>query len=367
MKPRDRTIDSQPRRRLGYPQRLWLIVLLFSCVLPTTGSAAPDRSPPDRPLLTYVASNGGICLVRADGSHPVRLTPRWRRIGTLSWSPRGRYLAFDRAIDSDHSTIFVADARGRVRWRFPIGTGEGKHSNHGPLWSPDGRHIAYHVGYAHVGGLAVARPDGSHAREIASSPAFPTYGPSNPAWTADGGCLAFNDGNGVEAPEGIFRICLDGGERRLLVANATEPAFSPDGSKLAYVALGSAGGAGVFIADADGGNSHRLDSSPQAGLPAWSPDGTRVAFLRAAAIVVASVDGSSQEVIASQVPSLQSLAWSPGGKLIAFSRGRSIVVARADGGGVQTVLSRVNGVTSAPAWRSPAPLPAVKHSPCPRR
>jgi Tol biopolymer transport system component len=345
-------------------------------------SGGTNNSRPARPLLTYVASNGGICLVRADGSHPVRLTPRRKDGGGPAWSPHGRYLAFGRQTGDERSKIFVANARGRIRWSFG-----GDQWNGGPIWSPDGQHIAYRWSVAHAFGLAVARMNGSDDHGVAASPGFPTYGPDHPAWTPDGQRLAFDDGNFVDTSQGIFTVALDGSDRRLLIADALSPAFSPDGKKVAYVAFhysqqhGVNKQGGIFIADADGTNPHLL--AAQTGqlywsTPAWSPDGKRLAFRRDTLLyeravhtdlVVQRVDGSGERVLASAPSSvgLSAPVWSPGGKYLAFLRNTNgaIVVARADGGGRQVVVARSGG--GLPAWRPAVALPAAKRPPCPRR
>lgn len=87
---------------------------------------------------------------------------------------------------------------------------------------------------------------------MASSPGFPTYGPAHPAWTADGQRLAFDHGDFVDTTQGIFTVALDGSDSRLLVADAISPAFSPDGSKLAYVPFHNWQPEGVFVAPKSG-------------------------------------------------------------------------------------------------------------------
>jgi Tol biopolymer transport system component len=268
------------------------------------------------------------------------------------------------------SKITVADARGHIRWTF------GEAPNNGlPLWAPDGRHIAYFFGWAHMGGLAVARRDGSDAHDVATSPPFPTYGPNQPAWTADGQRLAFVNGDDVDLPQGIYSVRPDGGGLRLLVGEAVEPAFSPDGSKLAYVALARSGQTGIFVADTDGRNPRVLSSSAHAVLPTWSPDASHIAFLRDSAVVVAKVDGSGERVISEEAGGSQVVSpplWSPGGKLVAYSRAPSVghgpgslVVARVDGGGKRVVLRRLKEYHF--AWRPAIALPSAKRPRCPLR
>jgi Tol biopolymer transport system component len=337
------------------------------------GIGAPAARSPA--LLTYVASPGGLCAVRADGSHPQRLTPAWR-LHSPTWSPRGAYVAFSRATGTGQSKIFVANAGGKIVSRFGSGTNNG-----GPLWSPDGRHIEYVGAFAHIYGLMVAAPDGSGDGEVAGSPAWPTYGPANPTWSPDGQRLAFTDGDDVAVPQGIFSVEVKGSDRRLLVRRAYYPAYSPDGTKLAFVAFGRTGLGGVFVANADGSEPRAVSVAAGAAMPAWSPDGTRIAFVRDSAIVAARADGSGEDTVAPRVPSrvvVSGPRWSPDGRFVAFTRGpessrsnrpfkSSIVVARAEGDNTRVIIRRfAKDVVEAPVWRSATPLPAVKRPPCPR-
>src|SRR5436190_10010999 len=59
---------------------------------------------------------------------------------------------------------------------------------------------------------------------------------------------------------------------------ATQPAWSPDGTKLAYL-VGPRQQGKIKICDADGGNAHVLfDGEGPQRSPAWSPDGKQIAF-----------------------------------------------------------------------------------------
>jgi Tol biopolymer transport system component len=58
-------------------------------------------------------------------------------------------------------------------------------------------------------------------------------------------------------------------------ADDRAPAWSPDGTKIAFVRRGD-----IFVMDADGSNPTNLTYSQSMDNqgPAWSPDGTRIAF-----------------------------------------------------------------------------------------
>ena len=162
-------------------------------------------------------------------------------------------------------------------------------------------------------------------------------------------------------------VVLGGGG--LLIPNGREPAYSPDGSSLAYVAR-----EGIVVARVDGSDPRLLPSSEIGHAPAWSADSRLIAYIRNRALVVAHVDGSGQRVIASNAS--PPLRWSPGGRLIAFVRvserrvrGRyrsAIVLARTDGSGRRVVVGRLaEKLVEPPAWRRAVALPKAKRPPCP--
>jgi Tol biopolymer transport system component len=63
--------------------------------------------------------------------------------------------------------------------------------------------------------------------------------------------------------------------------NEMEPAFSPEGDRVAYVGNSAADNLDLYVKLIDSGEPVRLTRSPESErAPAWSPDGTRIAFLR---------------------------------------------------------------------------------------
>ena len=96
---------------------------------------------------------------------------------------------------------------------------------------------------------------------------------------------------------------------------------SPDGKWIAFES--DRGGVhGVWVAHADGTGARRVSGDLLATMPAWSPDGTRLAFAVEGDGVwmVWLAGGRSSRVIAE--PDVDAFAWAPGGRQIAFRSAR---------------------------------------------
>src|SRR4029450_13717452 len=83
------------------------------------------------------------------------------------------------------------------------------------------------------------------------------------------------------------------------------PAWSPDGSKFAFVnpRRDNDGDGETYVMNSDGSNQHMIADPPRGNnylYPAWSPDGTKIAFMGGptAAVYTMNPDGSN----ISQVP-----------------------------------------------------------------
>ena len=88
-----------------------------------------------------------------------------------------------------------------------------------------------------------------------------------------------------------------GGQRRLGGKAVMAPAWSRDGTKLAYASGDPAGGSRIVVADARGRKlsvvaAAASGTEPNDGNPSWSPDGTRIAVDD---IVAAGVVGRGRE------------------------------------------------------------------------
>jgi len=103
----------------------------------------------------------------------------------------------------------------------------------------------------------------------------------NPAWSPDGTEIAFVGGRGPGSYE-LFVVAAEGGVPRRLTENASLefwPSWDPKGRRIAFVS-DATGDMEIWTADRDGGDARAITRSP--GLdtrPAWSPDGSRLAFV----------------------------------------------------------------------------------------
>jgi len=105
-------------------------------------------------------------------------------------------------------------------------------------------------------------------------------------------------------------------------ANAADPAFSPDGARIAYVST-SAGNAEIYVMNADGTSPTRLTNDPQAdGRPVFTPDGQTILFHSARTagkqqVWAINVDGSELTQLTRDSVSFAP-AVSPDGQTIAY-------------------------------------------------
>lgn len=109
-------------------------------------------------------------------------------------------------------------------------------------------------------------------------------------------------------------------------AGATDPAISPDGSRIAFVSTRD-GNPEIYVMDADGTNLTRVTSDPQAdGRPAFTADGSGIVFqsLRSGKpqIWMAALDGGGARALTTDSVN-QTPAVSPDGGTIAYASVRN--------------------------------------------
>ncbi|MGD1097792.1 MAG: protein kinase, partial [Bryobacteraceae bacterium] len=241
-----------------------------------TGSAQLDSSLNGTLVYRSGGSEGGLLTVaRLDGAGKAQLLLAKPGVyGRHSLSPDGQQLALD-VPDGSANSIWVYDWQRDTMTRLTFAG-----NNLGPVWSPDGRYIAYR---AQGEGMSVTRSDGAGKPQ-------PLTQSKNAQWpwsfTPDGKRLAFyeqvsgtpfhlwtvlleSDGAGLRAgkPEVFLQTPAD--ERN--------PSFSPDGRWLAYMSNES-GTFQVYVrAFPDKGGKWQI-SYGGGQLPVWSRSGHDLFF-----------------------------------------------------------------------------------------
>jgi Tol biopolymer transport system component len=167
---------------------------------------------------------------------------------TPAWSPVAAVIAFATNNGDNHAPpdLWLASPQGLGLRRVPL-PGPPRSQSDSPSWSPAGDQIA-----------AMVR-DGSSYRVFRTDTlgvdtlylTAPSEITDSPAWHPGGGLIAYTRTIGSDLE--IWAVNTDGGNRRRLVANAVDAAWSHDGTRLAFSRFNSAGVAELWYKDIGSG------------------------------------------------------------------------------------------------------------------
>ena len=267
------------------------------------------------------------------------------------WSPDGNRILYEA------SGIWITNTDGTDR----VWLADGR----SPVWSPDGSLVAF----VSDDGIELIGPDASGRRLLVSAAALapepPEGGSANlgaPAWSPDGGKIAFELGSYVPDPfdpsdpmgqtgtrlSSIWIINSDGSDPKRLTTDSAyeqDPCWSRDGQSVTFFSDRYDGEPGRWTARVDGSSQ----PEPAEG-GCLSPDGTRIAYLADDEdLWLKDTDGSNAVEVAGGSGWYYGATWSPDGTMLAF---QSVIVGpvgniwivKADGTG----KTRLTGATKNP-------------------
>jgi Tol biopolymer transport system component len=324
------------------------------------------RRPLAAALALAVAAAGFVVLVWTFSS------PRSDRAANLAGSERGSILLVrGRAIVGPirDDEIYSMAPDGSAITKLTDAAADGMIAST-PAWSPDGGRIAFVLSPPELAerssdaGIYVMNADGSEVTRITDG----RYD-EHPTWSPDGSSIAFTRDQGsslmiVDTVGGdVHSIRIDGDA----FPPYQWPAWSPDGARIAFQA--SQGPHvetnSVYVADIDGSNAERMTPGRADGYPAWFPDGSTIAYAGPDGIHLHDVESGSDRRLTVCRPSVCGFdfapAWSPDGSELIFSR--------QDAGGTSVQLFRVNvdgsgphQLTNGPLWSSEASWRPTLHA-----
>ena len=195
-----------------------------------------------------------------------------------------------------------------------------------PCPSPDGTEVAYQWGgeTGEAPRIYVTRIGGGGPRRLTANASANGPAEGFPAWSPDGTRIAF-----LRSDKIVIARASGGEDHDLTKAYSGPIAWSPDGRSLVFSDSTVPTSRGLFSADALTGARRQL-TSPSAGVldqsPAFSPDGTRIAFVRCSlsncdAYVIPSVGGEPRQ-LTQEHTGFSGLTWSPDGRVIVFASRR---------------------------------------------
>jgi Tol biopolymer transport system component/DNA-binding winged helix-turn-helix (wHTH) protein len=208
---------------------------------------------------------------------------------TPSLSPDGQHLAFSWNGGSGPDFSLYVKIVGTEE---PLRLTKQSSIDFNPVWSPDGRYIAFCRLLKGEAGIYIMPALGGAERKVRQTrwEEHEFYQIMRAtgllSWSPDGELLAFSDRGSRNEPASIFLLALDSSQVRRLTSppgswGDLNPEFSPDGRTLAFLRSESQGLA-IYTVPVSGGAERRLlsDSTDHWGL-AWTPDGRGIVFANA--------------------------------------------------------------------------------------
>ncbi|HKR22293.1 MAG TPA: carboxypeptidase regulatory-like domain-containing protein, partial [Pyrinomonadaceae bacterium] len=275
--------------------------------------------------IVYADDPGRIQIINADGTGQTKLTGGDGVIcDDPVYSPDGSKIAVTRR-SGVHSDVGMMNADGTNVVTVISGGGSPETHNFNPSWSPDGTKLVFSSSRSGPGKVEiwVANLNGTGLVKLTTNiqvgqdgqgPIFSSD--TDPAWAPDGSKIAFASTREGIADTEIWLMNPDGSNPVRITANDVDdrtPDWSPDSQRIAFA---KSNGGGVHIMNRDGTNV--VSVMPFAGWPAWSPDGLRLAYVESdasnsfkGAVFVSKTDGTQKVKVTNNPNGARAPSWAP--------------------------------------------------------
>ncbi|OLD66331.1 MAG: peptidase S9 [Acidobacteria bacterium 13_1_40CM_2_68_5] len=284
-----RVYDAEANRNFT---SLWIVPIDGGRPRRLTNAPAADTSPrwsPDAKSIAFISDRGGssqVWSIDPSGGEARRVTDLPVDVDNVQWSPDGTRLAFSAEVYPDCPDLACTAKRDKEKSDNPVKARVYTRLmiRHWDAWDEGKRNHIF------VWPLRGGDPVDVMKGADADSPTKPFGGTEEFAWSPDGKSIAFTSkmarNEAWSTDDNIYLANADGGGYRCLTcaneALDAQPAFSPDGKSIAYLAMSRPGYEAdrqrVMLYDLPSGKSRSLTESwdRSAGSVVWSPDGKRL-------------------------------------------------------------------------------------------
>jgi Tol biopolymer transport system component/DNA-binding winged helix-turn-helix (wHTH) protein len=263
-----------------------------------------------------------------------------------AFSPDGRSIAFVRRLSGSVADLYLAATQGGAERRLTVDNADLE----GVAWGRRGDALYFSSSRAGSYSLWRIGSDGGVPQLVVGGGSKMKH----PAAAAAGTLVAYEN---WRYEMDVWQMPLDGDAAGSPLAASSdewsdEPAWSPDGSRVAFVSTRS-GADEIWIANHDGSEARQMTRFNGAPLemPRWSPDGQHIAFVawpggRATIDVLNIADQRVRAVVSDEAP-LALPSWSHDGRSLYFGSARGgrwqLWSAPVDGGGAPAPITRAGG------------------------
>jgi len=238
---------------------------------------------PDGGTIVFWRGSGGLWTIPSDGGTPQRLTPDTLQAMAPAWSPDGQWIAF-----SSNGRLHIITPNGETIREVTVGPGDDA-----PSWSASGAELFFlssRSGNRQVWSVSL---DGGQPRQLSDDEDVYPYAPR---WMAGRNVIVYAAGGRIRTLDPasgmkdsipfVARVSfqqptyarkrpeIPAVGTRVPVRGIYKPAPAPDGSGIAFAALGD-----LWLRGPDGRTEQLTSGAADDGDPAWSPDGRAIAFV----------------------------------------------------------------------------------------